>query len=132
MGKIFTKPYEAWYRLDKKFIHHCRDIQCAWQRATKGYCYRDLWNIDFWFVNIMPKMLKDFEKITCGFPMGMTREEWSDILNEMIETFEKSDEFNKIYDNALFSDILAKDEYITMYMEKGLNLFVKYFRDLWD
>ena len=29
-------------------MHKWRVIQCAWQRATKGYCSRDVWAIDDW------------------------------------------------------------------------------------
>lgn len=42
------------------------------QRAKKGYSYRDLWSIDWWFLTVIPNMLEDFanEKYL-GIPMSV-------------------------------------------------------------
>ena len=42
------------------------------QRVKKGYSYRDLWSIDWWFLTVMPDMLEDFanEKYL-GIPMSV-------------------------------------------------------------
>lgn len=38
-------------------------LKHAYQRVTKGYSYRDLWNIDYWFLTVVPKMLQEFSEI---------------------------------------------------------------------
>ncbi len=43
-------------------VQFVRDISCCIQRSQKGYCYRDLWEIDSWFLEIMPGMLREFKK----------------------------------------------------------------------
>ena len=63
------------------YIKHC------YQRITKGYSYRDLWNIDMWFLNTFPKMLEDFKKVTPGYPGYMTQEEYYAVLDRMIFLF---------------------------------------------
>lgn len=63
--------------------HKIRDIHCAWQRAVKGYCYRDVWNIDYWFLQTMPKMIDDLIKVHHGYPGEMTDKEWVETLKKM-------------------------------------------------
>lgn len=38
-------------------------IKHAYQRIKKGYSYRDLWSIDYWFLTVVPNMLEDFSNI---------------------------------------------------------------------
>ena len=38
------------------------------QRATKGYCVGDLWNMDDYLLDLIPAMLKEFADKTQGFP----------------------------------------------------------------
>lgn len=92
---IFTKTgYKLSYSLThphKVFMHWCRDIQCAWQRANKGYCFRDLWGIDMWFIEIMPNMLKELKERKMGYPVYFnSEEEWNAVLDETIQCFKEA------------------------------------------
>lgn len=84
-----------------------RNIKYSWQRITKGYCDRDLWSIDGWFMEIMPQMLQQLKETRYGSPgvlgtqyideSGSYRndtchEEWDKILDEMIFLFQEMDE----------------------------------------
>ena len=48
------------------------------ERAKKGYCCRDLWAMDNWFLNLIPKMLREFREYskTEAYPMSLFDEEW--------------------------------------------------------
>ena len=92
-------------------------LKHAYQRVKKGYSYRDLWNIDYWFLKTMPNMLEDFTKDLYGFPASMKEElkkknpeltdkeideknldfqYWKDIVNEIAFHFrEARDEENE-------------------------------------
>lgn len=48
---VYNDAYSFW---DNK--------KCAKQRAIKGYCYRDLYAIDMWFLNTIPNMLSELVK----------------------------------------------------------------------
>jgi len=37
-------------------------IKCGYQRITRGYSDSDLWNMDSWFIDTIPNMLRDFVK----------------------------------------------------------------------
>lgn len=42
------------------------------QRTKKGYSYRDLWSIDWWFLTVIPDMLEDFaNEEYLGIPMSV-------------------------------------------------------------
>ena len=74
------------------------DIKHIYQRAKKGYSYRDVWSIDSWFMEIMPEMLADLKKNKQGCPMQFIDEDsdegfekgkkkWHDTLERMIFCF---------------------------------------------
>lgn len=142
-------------------MHKCRDIKCAWQRANKGYCFRDLWSIDEWFLNIMPQMLDELNEIRNGYPSNLTDEQWGEILGKMSKAFnnahDEKTKFKNIYedeylntlemdiDNGQFkcsaSDELKenyyaaeklKENFMRKSLDDGLELFGKYFYALWD
>lgn len=162
---IFTKfPYKKSYCLLhplKVITHKIRNIQCAWQRANKGYCYRDVWDIDHWFLNIIPEMLNDFVKEHHGYPDGMTDDEWVKILYKMAKCFrnanEETTEFVNPYEEEYLSTLSMdidngtlectaspeldenyhktekeKDLFLKNSLAEGMELFHKYFRALWD
>lgn len=96
---IFTKSGYPWYYVHKNIKNFIADLKCFYQRGTKGYCFRDLWDIDTWFLTIMPEMLAEFKDKKQGYPI--LKEELSDeqnatlynyILDEMIVCFKEANE----------------------------------------
>jgi len=43
-------------------------IKFKYQKAKKGYCDYDLYDMDYWFIKTFPKMLGEFAQCTCGHP----------------------------------------------------------------
>ncbi|MBE5905017.1 MAG: hypothetical protein E7275_12150 [Pseudobutyrivibrio sp.] len=102
--KGFNNPIETLTRWKN-------NIKYAYQRAHYGYCDRDIWNIDYWFLKVMPAMLEQFKETTHGYPdmegaishavydsgrdlvkddAGMKA--WKDVLDEMIFLLREADE----------------------------------------
>lgn len=172
---MLTHPHEM-------ILNWCSDIKCAWQRANKGYCYRDLWSIDSWFMRIMPEMIREYKKNKHGYPSRFkSEEEWDKILDTIILHFREANaettSFINKYDEGYYKKVLPiwieqfkdsekelsdtgyytvqsiqdmnvleeikkldenhyseyrkKQEYMRINKEKALELFVKYFDDLW-
>lgn len=97
----------------------CWNLKYCIQRIRRGYCDGDLWEIDSWFLSLMPAMLRHFDKVRIGYPNILRNEyiekqisdknidyddylcnhsigieevcnkEWSMILNKMADNFEK-------------------------------------------
>lgn len=100
------------------------------QRMERGFDDSELWSLDSTIVGFILPRLKAFSENIISIPSGLTEEEWSDIINQMIEGFEyyQDDEYKKP-DNMPFST------YNDLRQEKinnGLNQFVKYLGDLWN
>lgn len=93
----------------KHFKRWCRNIKHAFQRIQYGYCDRDVWSIDWWFLNVVPNMIEDLKDTVHGYPSspddfsqalvgtgapeevdeeGMQR--WKGILSEMIFLFREA------------------------------------------
>lgn len=102
--KCFENPVDKFKRIKG-------DLSCAYQRIKYGYCYKDVWSIDWWFLSVMPNMLEDLRKTTHGYPSEMSTlctnvqavvtdedkekaaiEKWDHILAEMAFLFREAHE----------------------------------------
>lgn len=79
-----------------------QQMKYARQRAERGFSDEDLWNIDDWFLTLIPEMLEKYKKKRHGSPSCLGKEytndegflvndtcheEWDKILDEMIHLF---------------------------------------------
>ena len=104
-----------WYYI-KRWFKFC------YQRWTRGWDDRELWNLDFTIAKFVLPRLRHFKELNCSYPHGNTSEEWDEILDNMILAFEicaADDEW----------DWSAKT---TEQVELGLALFSENFRGLWS
>lgn len=106
-----------------------REIKYFIQRGRKGYCDRDLWGIDEWLSDILPKAIREFKKHNYGYPgygEAKTPKQWNKILSEIANGFEA---WNKIDKLPLKSKRYRK--YLAQF-NKGMKLFHKWYGGLWD
>ena len=106
-GPIHVSPL-GWIKRWKE------DIICICQRLRYGYCYRDAWAIDQWFLVIIPNMLNDLRINGHGYPGSFTGTEeenvrkWNRILEHMEFLFREANEetchrknpYEEAYDQA--------------------------------
>ena len=68
-----------------KLIDAKRNLKSKIQRFIRGYADEDVWQMDYWFINIIPKMLRQLRDKGMGYPSKLkSKEEWHDELNKMI------------------------------------------------
>ena len=84
--------------------------------AKDGFEYDDLYNLDCSICELIAPRLKRFKELEPGSPCYMSFEEWQGILDKMIWAFEN-------YRN--------NDEADENRVNEGLDLFHKYFQNLW-
>ena len=110
-------------------------INCyyAWQRATKGYCDWDLWDLDIFYRQLFINSLQDFKERTIGHPANMTEEEWNNYLTEMIEHFKKSETWLEKDDeiNDSVDDIIEAQKEKDEHLKQGLEMLYNHFGSLW-
>lgn len=102
-------------RSDKRYQLHKKQLK------ERGFTDAETWSLFSMIACFTLPRLKLFREKTICHPIGTTYEEWLSILDDMIFTFEEI-----CKDDQLEED----DEYWTRY-QKGLDLFHKYFQDLW-
>ena len=103
---VFTYGYMPWrypanwFRNIRNFF---RNIKWAWQRATKGYCDWDRWDLDQYYLNVLRLSIREFAEKVHGWPDREfeTFEDWQnylyDIANKLDEACLDSDDVNKFY-----------------------------------
>lgn len=116
------------YMTDKEY-----EKKWAKQRAKKGYCDIDLWNIDCFIQNTLLKMLKEFRKSHHCYPMCITSEEWDNILDRMIFLLTEMDEETCSMKIDGTSESYAKrTKYINKCKDEFYDLLKEYHFNLWD
>ena len=131
------------------------NLKNFYQRGKRGYADCDVWTMSLWFERTIISMLEEFKKHKHGYPFGMSSEQWDLELERMIYYFKESrdefcsekNEYEEEWCNSLWSDQenqnkeirekwLQREDAIAKYQEnmknKGLELFSKYYYDLWD
>lgn len=95
------------------------------QKLIRGYSDADLWELDVHLAEIILPRLKSFRDMDkIGHPAGLTEEEWQNILDKMIYSFEALQ--NQYHVPLVESKAEAGK------IEEGLNLFATHLCDLWD
>ena len=106
------------------------NIKYAYQRIKYGWCEKDTFDIDTWFLNVIPQMLKYFRDNFHSHPVFMldngeldpdSEHSWNMILDEMISCFD-----------AINNDILNIHNSNDKYKDRAFELLSKHFWNLWD
>jgi hypothetical protein len=125
-----------------------RKIKWAYQRATRGWSDSDSWDIRGYFESVVPPMLRKIAEDHAGCPgelydSAMVNDEcwrWKIILEEIAQGFEAAGQMDRLahkwektesggyqmkYDEELNKELTKK-------MDRGLELFSKFYLNLWD
>ena len=79
------------FRKIKRFF---KNIKRCIRRCRCGYCDHDVWNMDSWFLAVIPDMLSELKETTHGYPANLEggEEKWAEILGRMIFLFNEANE----------------------------------------
>lgn len=156
---LFQKAPYHWWQIFKIIRYYFETLQCIWQRATKGYCFRDIWDLDEYLLYILHHTINNLADTTHGYPGNFRAPtDWELYLKEMAQHFHNSSEYTNdveeaknIYKDWLYNvkgfnnfkvDNIQKEKYrqrekeIYQWrqseLEKGFKMLQERFRDLWD
>jgi len=79
---VFDVDYKPWPHVVTNIKLFFKSIKNAWQRATKGYCDSDIWNLDYYYSDLIADTLKEYRENTISYPMYLdgaecpSLEEW--------------------------------------------------------
>lgn len=94
------------------------------QRMDNGFDDSETWSLDYTIARFVYPRLKRFREVTIGIPAGLSEEEWYDILDTMLDGFRLA----ATDDNT---ETREEGKERTATIQKALDLFAKYFFDLW-
>lgn len=132
---VFKFSYYPW-RYIRNWGHNFKqffiNIKWAFQRATRGYCDFDLWDLDYFYTKLFIDTLKNFSEKNQGIPNAFYNKDdeqasvnaWSDYIMDMREDFVKTLE-------ALEADTPEEWEEKSASIDDGLNKLKKVYYDLW-
>ena len=126
-------------------------IKWAYQRVFRGWDDRVAYGIDWYLTENMPAWIKRMKQYGNSYPFDTTPEEWHGILDEIADGFRAgymilNNDFpvwQELWNSGWTGgDVPDPDEFwpkekeqrekaIKIY-ERGMELFVKYFFNLWD
>lgn len=158
VGSVFYESDYSIRRPISSIRQLFRDLKCCMDRIRKGYCVKDLWEIDTWFLSIMPEMLEDFNRRKNSYPnafleqcvqkhekeLQVSREAFlASGFAKYPELYEKIDrEASENWKSTLqeMANLMRKAEELRSYygdahlpyQKKALDMFLAHFNDLWD
>lgn len=103
-----------------------RWVRFFYQRRTRGFDDSETWALDTSLSRLIVPRLKRFKELLDGHPAEMTFEEWNEILDEMIWSFDW-------FASEKRWDLTNEEEVVQLKRaEAGIQLFAKYFDSLWS
>ena len=123
-----------WYNIKRFF----KSFKYAYQRATKGYCDDDLWDLNTFYTHLFIDSLKALAEANHSYPIYWDDSKWKAELRKIADHFEKSiedlpneyevSEESKLWiDKEIENDKIKKSEF-----DKGWEALHKVYFDLWD
>lgn len=126
-------------------------VRAMYQRATRGWADCDVWNIDSWFLTVVPDMLRKLSKDRCGYPIALEHlgddlgpKVWRQILDQMADDFEALERQEELWfrDGGLYDtsnrgleqsrQCYLDEMEATRIVSRGLFEFYVWFFSLWD
>lgn len=147
MLNIFEKAPYRWWQIWKITKFYFGTLKCAWQRVTKGYCYRDIYELNEFYLELISASLKELSKTTHGYPLDFEdMETWQDYLKEMADRFLAAstniqymtqrvlnhENFSEDKAQELIKAVMNDNKYREEHLDKALYMFKERFYDLWD
>ena len=110
---------ENFYLFDEKM----KQLDCRYKEDEDGFVPAECWNLDTTFAMYIYSHLCYFrDNCNYGYPGNLSKEQWDNILNKMIEGF-------RLLITRKEDDIPSKTK--EKKIKYGIRLFAKYFSALW-
>lgn len=115
------------YQPHKYIVALCKKVIWFMQRGYRGYSDRDVWCLDGYITEWLPKALKALKKNNIGYPMGLTNHSWHVKLDKMINAFHIARKIQN-YDYKTPKEIQAA----LKQFHKDFDVFKNHYFSLWD
>lgn len=116
-------------RLKDRLYRPFRKVKLLYQKLVRGWSDADTWSLDVTTSEFLLPRLKRFKELKIGYPSCLnSEEEWDEILNKMIFSFQEcKEDFCERVCNMTPEERKVREQRI----QEGLDLFSKHFQSLW-
>jgi len=115
--------WTIWYdiRYFLRNLFYLRHFKWWWQRKWRGFDDRELWSLDFTVCKFLVPRLKVFRESNRGYPVSLSSsEEWNEIVDKITWSI------SKWVETCCWIEEEDRERF-----DEGMELFHKYFFDLW-
>ena len=103
------------------------------ERGWYGYSVTDLWSLNEYINAWLPGALRNLADHGYSMPDGLSPEEWHAILHDMADKWERGDPDTVHFHKGMpWEEYMAQVERCEAISQEALDLFSKWYRDLWD
>ena len=113
MTNIWEKPDWEWYRLGRWTSWLFRNLKYTKQRATRGYCDVDLYDLRLYLSYILANGLEHMANKAESTPFNYEDREWREKLSSLAPTFKKVVDYIELNTPEFdrFCEMLAKERF---------------------
>lgn len=94
---VFKNPWKFYRAPFKWFKYLFRSFKYAYQRAVKGYCDLDLWELYTYYTNVIAGTLHELAESHMGYVEELGDEGWTTTLHEIASHMDESREESPNY-----------------------------------
>jgi hypothetical protein len=123
---------------DRDFIPWCikRRVKFWWQRQTRGFDDSETWSLDNTLAGMIWPRIARLKELNTGYPCDIAYDygdeegpkKWNEYLDKMILAFKLIEEDKCFFGEPNWRE---KEEEQERKIDEGLDLFRKYYRNLW-
>ena len=123
---------------DRKLIPWCikRRVRFWWQRKTRGWDDSETWGLDHFLAAMIGPRIARLKELNNGYPCEIAAgygddegpKKWDEILDKMVLGFKLLEEDNCYFGEPNWESKRDEEE---KKIEEGLDIFRKYYRNLW-
>lgn len=102
------------------------------QRGRKGYADCDLWSFDSYLSEVISKALLELRDTAHGYPTDLCEKCWGPFEEHNCRGFENWQAILTEISEGFAQDKFSSDEFDNKKFDRAMELFTKYFHNLWD
>lgn len=104
------------------------EVKMRYQMLTRGYTDRNVWNMYHDVAKLNIKLLTELRNSHFGSPSNLTEAKWNKVLDKMILGFQSVIDIENLEVNYTSKEYKKLEKQ----RKEGMELYVEYYRDLWD
>lgn len=144
MNKIRNSYFKPW-RYPSNWIFNIKEFFHSFKRFVSrgryGISYYDVWNLNSYMLQVFENGFKTYKKDNIGYPIGLTEQEWDNILNRIEELIkivqidgiecEEAEKYWKKDDDRWIEEVKKWDKYKVECWEELCDIMKEWYFGLW-